>query len=523
MLAIGIAIALVSFALLSMFRSYFLDSLEDSLLVQADLIAQSILPEVDSVSIEPVLPAAFNALQQQSEQLSVQIQNQAADAKPGSATEALAALRQANIAVTSSLQTDVYIFDHEYELLLSPVESTSQPAAFTSLAEAALLGKTSHETITYAENRHLVVATPLRVGDDIIAAFVLSHPLHDLEAVFQNLWIRLTISALLSLILTSILSLIFTRNLQEPLQQLRAASEHLREGDYAYPLPQGRKDELGDLSRTFDAMRTQIQSTEKLRTRFLSDVAHELRTPLTSIKGLTETLQDGAVEDVDVRDRFLSSIERETDRLIRLTQDLLTLTRADVEGFKLHKETLKLSSQVEQLLMQFEVEASRKSVQFEFIDHSDSAWVSVDRDRINQVLVNLLDNALQYTPEGSTITLEIDVGKSTDLPPECTGSAQVKDAIQQRAGDWLMLSITDQGPGIPEADLERVFDRFYRIEMARDRQRGGSGLGLAIARAIIEAHAGCIWIQSPVEAQAGAHSAGTTVFIGLPTNPEVKS
>lgn len=520
LLAIGMAIALVSFALLSMFRSYFLDALEDSLLIQADLIAQSILPDVDSLSVEPELPAAFNALQQQSDQLSVQIQNQSSAAQQGSAPEALAALRQANIAITSSLQTDVYLFDREHDLLLSPVEPVPQPSIFAELVDAAFMGRSSRETMRTRQENLLVVAAPLRIGENIIAAFILSHPLHDLEAVFQNLWSRLAISAFISLMLTSILSLIFTRNLQEPIQLLRTASEHLREGDYDYPLPQGRADELGDLSRAFNTMRTQIQSTERLRKRFLSDVAHELRTPLTSIKGLTETLQDGAVEDVQVRDRFLASIERETDRLIRLTQDLLTLTRADVEGFKLRKENVDLSQLIEQLLSQFEVEASRKSVQLNFMDHPAGARISVDRDRINQVLINLLDNALRHAPEHSTIAIVIDVKSKTELPSKCLMRPQVKVDLQKGAENWLTLSITDQGPGIAPADLERVFDRFYRTEAARDRRRGGSGLGLAIARAIVEAHAGCIWIQSPAAAQPTAGNAGAAAIICLPILPD---
>jgi signal transduction histidine kinase len=517
LLAIAAAIALVSFALLSLIRTYFLDELEKSLRIQAQLITGVILPDSELQGSDVSLPSAFNTLQQQqSDQLSVQIQNQSPGVEPARISNALASLQEANIAITAPLQTEVYIFDRQLEVVLTPPDPKSQPFIDSGFIQQAIDGRANRTIVSPDNSSYLLVSSPLTINDNVIAALVLSHPLGDLEAVFQNLWLRLAVSALISLILASIISLIFTRNVQKPLLQLRTASDHLSRGDYDYPVPEDRADELGDLSRAFDAMRTQLKSTEQLRTRFLSDVAHELRTPLTSIKSLTETLEDGAVDDPQVRDRFLYSIEHETDRLIRLTRDLLTLTRADVEGIILHKEQIDLNAMIGDLFLQFETEASRKSIQFELLDRASKPVVFADRDRIGQVFINLLDNALRNAPEGSTISVQWLVEPRSGRLEECESKTHDHLHAQPTGDHWLIISVLDQGPGIPIADQERVFDRFYRVEQARDRSRGGSGLGLPIAKAIIEAHGGCIWIDSPPESSSDPAGANTAVRFCLP-------
>lgn len=517
LLAILAAIALVSFALLSLFRGYFLDALEDSLILQSDLIARSILPEVDPLVEQAPLPPAYNTVQQQqANQLSIQIQNQSSNVEPGTIEDNLKTLEQSNIAVIASLQTDVYLFDRDLQVLLAPADNAAQPGIYSTLVEAALVGRSVRKIITIDQGSSLAVASPLRHGDETLAVIVLSHPLSDLEAVFQNLWLRLAFSGLISLLVASVISLLFTRSIQHPVYQLRAASEHLRQGDYDYPLAIARGDELGDLARTFDMMRKQLKSTEQLRTRFLSDVAHELRTPLTSIKGLIETLLDGAVDDPRVRHRFLGSIERETDRLIRLTHDLLTLTRAEVAGFSLEKEAVDLHSLVEEIFLQFNVEARQKSIRLELQDETKGSTYWLDGDRIGQVLINLIDNALRHSPENGTLSVHIGIKSASELPQKCHTGWRGSSSLDPVAQSWLLVTISDQGVGIPEKDLERIFDRFYRVEPSRDRLRGGSGLGLPIAKAIIDAHGGCIWAENTRQAPSGDDPRGSELRFCIP-------
>jgi len=216
---------------------------------------------------------------------------------------------------------------------------------------------------------------------------------------------------------------------------------------------------------------TTYRQLDRLRANFVSDVSHELRTPLTAIKGFIETLQDGAADDPAVRDRFLHTVAAETERLIRLTNDLLLLTRADAGRLDLRLAPINLVASahraVAQLGIEDKVEIKAK------VKAEVEVWA--DADRIHQVLVNLLDNATKFTPAGGQVSISFG---HTDEQISCT--------------------VADTGPGIPSDEIPHLFERFYRGDRARARAEGesGAGLGLAIARAIVKAHGGRIWIES---------------------------
>jgi signal transduction histidine kinase len=234
-------------------------------------------------------------------------------------------------------------------------------------------------------------------------------------------------------------------------------------------------------------MVAQLRATERMRTDFVSNVSHELRTPLTAIKGLVETLRDGAVDDREVRDRFLATMEDETDRLIRLVNDLLVLSKADSQALKLKRKPLDVRDLVERSVHKLASQLEEERIVVEVGVSDGPQLVLADADRIEQVLVNLLDNAIKYSPEGGRITVAIDEG----------------------GAEMVSVAVRDEGVGIPAGDLPRVFERFYRVDRARARDGGGSGLGLSIAKAIVEAHGGDITLRSE-EGQ------GTTVRFTLP-------
>ncbi|MFL7792910.1 MAG: ATP-binding protein [Anaerolineae bacterium] len=215
---------------------------------------------------------------------------------------------------------------------------------------------------------------------------------------------------------------------------------------------------------------TAYRQLDRLRTNFVSDVSHELRTPLTAIKGFIETLQDGAVNDPAVRDHFLSTIAVETERLTRLTNDLLLLTRADAGRLDLHLAPADLAECAGRAVAQLEGRAREKQIAIVTELPDSPALTQADADRIHQVLVNLLDNAVKFTPPGGRVVVSV---------------------------DGQQVTVTDTGPGIPADELPHVFERFYRGDRSRARQgTDGSGLGLAIAKAIVEAHGGRIWVES---------------------------
>jgi two-component system sensor histidine kinase VicK len=219
-------------------------------------------------------------------------------------------------------------------------------------------------------------------------------------------------------------------------------------------------------------MTENLLQADQAKNAFIADVTHELRTPLTVIKGTIETLEDGALDDVTGRGPLLAAMQRETERLIRLVNDLLVLTRADAGTLNMEIQPLNLVELAHARCEQLSALASRRQVQLT-VSGAESAWVAGDADRLSQVLDNLLDNAIRYSPEGTTVTVK----------------------MRSSAGEY-QCAVSDRGPGIPAKHLPFIFDRFYRVEASRNRQTGGAGLGLAIVKALVLAQGGQISAES---------------------------
>ena len=224
----------------------------------------------------------------------------------------------------------------------------------------------------------------------------------------------------------------------------------------------------------------------ELQQEFVANVSHELRTPLTSIKSYVEALINGAMEDKGVKDNFLGVVEKETERMVRLVQDLLILSQLDHRQIAWKKEWTDLKGFIEEIKDQVQVDFEEEAISLKINVPPDLPSLYVDRDRIKQVLLNILNNARQYTSKGGKVTLE----------------------AREESGQ-LALVVTDTGCGIPPEDLPRIFERFYRVDKTRSRNHGGTGLGLSIARQIVEAHGG----KMSIESKSGE---GTRVMVNLP-------
>ncbi len=232
---------------------------------------------------------------------------------------------------------------------------------------------------------------------------------------------------------------------------------------------------------------TEQEKLEASRREFVANVSHELRTPLTTIKSYTEALDDGALEDMQLAPRFVGVIQNETERMIRLVTDLLHLSRLDNKEASLRKEPTDVFEMLEDVTDRFSFQMQQKNIRSAIKMEKGIGSVSFDRDQIDQVLDNLVSNSLKYTPEGGVVTLE---------------ARMTEDAK-------LTISVQDSGIGIPKKDLDRIFERFYRVDKARSRNMGGTGLGLSIAREIVSAHGGVIALQSEL-------GQGTKVSFTLP-------
>jgi two-component system phosphate regulon sensor histidine kinase PhoR len=220
---------------------------------------------------------------------------------------------------------------------------------------------------------------------------------------------------------------------------------------------------------------TELRRLERVRRDFVANVSHEFKTPLTAIQGFAETLLSGALDDKANRKHFVEIIREHARRLARLTDDLLKLSRIEAGRLELEIRPIRVEALVNGCVETARLNAKSRGLQIVVDLQQNAPAVRGDGAQLGEVLQNLLDNALQYTPSG--------------------GQIEVKARAN---GHNIVFTVTDTGIGIPESDLERIFERFYRVDAARSREAGGTGLGLAIARHIVDAHGGRIWVESAV-------------------------
>jgi two-component system, OmpR family, phosphate regulon sensor histidine kinase PhoR len=210
----------------------------------------------------------------------------------------------------------------------------------------------------------------------------------------------------------------------------------------------------------------ELKKMEAFRKEFIADVSHELKTPIFAAQGFVHTLLDGAVKDKNVRTRFLKKAAKSLDGLDILVQDLLTLSQIETGEIKMHFEDFDLKSLTEEVFEQFENKAEKKEIRMQFArDTPEEVIVHADWQRINQVMTNLISNAVKYSSDNSSITVAFRIGS-----------------------DYVETSVKDTGEGIPHKDVHRIFERFYRVDKSRSREKGGTGLGLAIVKHIMEGH-----------------------------------
>lgn len=240
---------------------------------------------------------------------------------------------------------------------------------------------------------------------------------------------------------------------------------------------------------------TSQQKEEQERKEFVSNVSHELRTPLTSVKSYVEALSDGAWQDKEIAPQFLKVVQDETERMIRMINDLLSLSRMDAGTTKLNLEYVNINELFNYILNRFDMiikkeeDPKKKKYTIERFFTKKDLWVEIDTDKFTQVIDNIMNNAIKYSPDGGVITARL-----------------------LETHNHVIMSISDQGLGIPRKDLSHIFDRFFRVDKARSRKQGGTGLGLAVSKEVVNMLGGQIWVDS-VEGK------GSTFYISLPYVP----
>jgi signal transduction histidine kinase len=293
------------------------------------------------------------------------------------------------------------------------------------------------------------------------------------EAFEQTLLYSLLAAGVVATVTAALASLLVSRRLVEPLRYVSAATSRIASGRYGERVPVRDADELGELSQSFNAMARALEEAERRRMEVISDVSHELRTPLSTIRGYMEGLAEGVVEPSQETWTLLYA---EFERVGRLVDDLRRLSRAEAGQLDLSMAPMSPAEAVRLAVGGMLPLFEEKSVELKSAVSEDLPSILADVDRVVQVLSNLLSNALRHTPDGGRVVVEAEA-----------------------SGDEVTFEVTDTGTGIAPEHLERVFERFYRVDKSRSRGEalGGSGVGLAISRALVEAMGGRIRVESP--------------------------
>ncbi|MGD8623821.1 MAG: ATP-binding protein [Anaerolineae bacterium] len=360
-----------------------------------------------------------------------------------------------------------------------------------ALLSVILGGEPDWQTVSVGGTTLRLYSSPLIVDSQVEGVVQVGTALTQVDQTQRQLMGILIAGGLLAIVVAAVSGGLLARTALRPIDRItQTALTISRTEDLSRRLDVGGPaDEVGRLAATFNEMLGRLETLFRTQRRFIADVSHELRTPLTTVQGNVDLLRRGAAEDAETRHETLADIEAEVARMSRLVADLLLLARVDA-GVDLEKEPVELDTLLLEIYRQARLISDGVEVK---LGHEDQAVVLGDADRLRQLFLNLVDNALKYTPPGGQVTLSL-----------------------YREEAWVRVVVADTGIGIPAEDLESgpkgiplIFERFYRADPARSRPQGGSGLGLSIAHWITQAHGGEIDVQSEV-------GRGSTFTVRLP-------
>ena len=343
---------------------------------------------------------------------------------------------------------------------------------------SALAGKEGYASDSSAP--YMDIALPIKSGESGYIIYIIDNK-DTITELSTRLFTIILRAMLVGAVIAVLLSLTLAKTMVTPIQELTSAAEKVAGGNFEHSLEASDAgDEIGVLSRTFSDMARQLennidelQRSEQMRKEFVANVSHELRTPITSIRSYAETLEDTDGMPPEMQRDFLRVIVNESDRMTKIVQDLLTLSRFDAGSFQFDFDNFAFDKSVRDVYNAVLIEAQNHKHSFTLEIEPGMPMIRGDRARIEQVLMNMVSNAIKYTHDGGSIRLSAGFGDGK-----------------------VWATVRDNGIGIPKEDIDKVFDRFYRVDKARSRESGGTGLGLSIAREIVLRHDGEISLES---------------------------
>lgn len=326
----------------------------------------------------------------------------------------------------------------------------------------------------------ITAAVPIQKNNTVIGAVAVNTPLQPIDANLRALQGVSLYSLLFGLLLAALFSWLLSRSLSRPLLQMQDVAKSMARGDYSKRIPVSGKDEIGlladslnTLSRELEEKIDLLRQVDENRRDFVASVSHELRTPLTIIQGNAEALLDRVIEDPAKQGEYLNNILEETLRLRRLANELLDLRKIETGQVNLHKEWVEAAGIFTSVVQRMQGLAGEKQIQLRLETPEQEVMIKADPDRLGQVLMNLIENALRFSPGGGEVVVRLTEGSGE-----------------------LIAEVRDNGPGIPESEQKFIWDKFYKVDKSRSRSTGGTGLGLAIVKQLVELHGGTVTLFS---------------------------
>lgn len=316
----------------------------------------------------------------------------------------------------------------------------------------------------YFEEDMLSVFAPITSEYKVKAYVVIHYPMENIRESVNDYAIIAYIQLAITLLLSLIIILFFTQFVYKPIRKITVATEAYAAGNMHYPLQVDSSDEIGYLAASLSYMAGQVAQSDDNQKKLVANISHDFRSPLTSIRGYLEAMQDGTIPP-EMYDKYLQIVINETDRLTKLTNSLLTLNNLNTKGMILEKSDFDINEVIRNTVASFEGTCRMKKIGVEIVLTGEEMFVLADKGRIQQVIYNLLDNAIKFSHNNSVIVVETTEKKNK-----------------------IFVSIKDHGIGIPKEDVKMIWDRFYKSDLSRGKDKKGTGLGLSIVKEIINSH-----------------------------------
>lgn len=327
---------------------------------------------------------------------------------------------------------------------------------------------------TFIKNQ-ITTASPISVNGKTVAIVFATEPITASWNTYAKKILQIfLIAALLALVVSFLTVYYLSYRLTRPLRDMLQATRHYAEGDFSYKVKVKGSDELAQLAQAFNSMAMALSTLESTRRSFVANVSHELKTPMTSIGGFIDGMLDGTIPP-ESYNRYLQIVSDEVRRLSRLVTGMLNMSKLEAGEMQINAKSFDISSDIFKTLLSFEKKISEKNIEIVGLDKMESVMVNADEDMLMQVVYNLIDNAVKFTPDGGYIL--------------------IKD---YRDSEKVFVSIRNSGAGIEREELSKVFERFYKIDKSRSYDVKGAGLGLYLCKSIVELHGGEIRVDSKV-------------------------